>query len=60
MNTSPISISESATIAEAIRTLTESHQNVLVVVDDEGKLTGLLTETDLFRSAAKQQKFSES
>ncbi len=58
MNASPVSISESATIAEAIRKLTESHQNVLVVVDDGGKLTSLLTETDLFRSAAKQQKFS--
>ena len=30
-----------------------------MVVDDNGKLTGLLTETDLFRSATKQRKFSE-
>ena len=59
MNTSPASIFESATIAEAIQKLTESHQNVLVVVDDDRKLKGLLTETDLFRFAANRQNLSE-
>jgi NADH dehydrogenase len=59
MNTSPVFISESATIAEAVQKLTESHQGMLVMIDNNKKLTDLLTETDLFRSAANRQNFSQ-
>jgi NADH dehydrogenase len=59
MTTSLVFISESATIAEAVRKLTESHRDMLVVIDGTRKLTGLLTEIDLLRSAANRQQFSQ-
>lgn len=58
MNVSQVSTSESATIAEAVQKLTESHQGILVVTDDNEKLVGLLTRTDLLRAAANRQDFS--
>jgi NADH dehydrogenase len=59
LNPSPLFMSESATIAEAVRKLTESHRDMLVVIDGTRKLTGLLTEIDLLRSAANRQQFSQ-
>ena len=59
MKTSIVSIAESATIAEAVEKLAEGDQSMLLVVDGNGKLSGLVTETTLLRAAARCQNFSE-
>jgi len=59
MHTSFDCLPESATIAEAIQKLAPSSQNVLFLVDADGKVTSLITKTDLHRAAANRRPFSE-
>ena len=60
MHSTIIILSESATIAEAIKKLGESPQKILLLVDTHGKLVSVVTDSDLHRAAGNRQKFSES
>ncbi len=52
MKTPPVCISESADIKEAARLLVVNHIGSLPVLDDDGKLIGIITETDIFKIMA--------
>lgn len=43
----PISLSQSATIAEAVQKMLEGNVGALLIVDDNGLLSGIFTERDL-------------
>lgn len=45
-----ISISDEASLAEAIATLREHHISALVVVDHSGHMMGVISQTDLLRA----------
>jgi len=48
--TAPIvSVPATASVAEAARTMTERHVSSVVVLDDDGRLRGILTEHDVLR-----------
>ena len=47
----PLTIGPDATIAEAARLTTETRRKVLCVVDDEGRLLGMVDRADLLRAA---------
>jgi CBS domain-containing protein len=55
MSRSLITIAPDAPITEAARKLLENKIHALPVVDNDGKMVGILTETDLFRMIV--QKF---
>ncbi|GJL62281.1 MAG: hypothetical protein NPIRA04_09350 [Nitrospirales bacterium] len=59
MHSTIVTLSASATIAEAIQKLGESSQNILLLVDTDGKLVSLVTESDLHRAVGNRRKFSE-
>lgn len=50
MNPSVISISDEATLAEAIQKLREHRITALVVVDHSGHMVGVISQTDLIRA----------
>jgi len=50
MKRNVITISAEATIEEAALSMYNNRIGGLVVVDDQGKVTGVLTETDIFKS----------
>ncbi|GJL51379.1 MAG: hypothetical protein NPIRA01_26060 [Nitrospirales bacterium] len=60
MQTSIICLPELATIGEAIQKLGPNVPSVIVLVATNGKVAGLVTETDLHRAAAHRQPFSET
>lgn len=47
MTANPITVKKTTPLQEAITILAENHISGLPVVDDNGKLTGILSETDL-------------
>lgn len=49
MTPRPRTISPSATVAEAAETMLENKVSGLPVVDDGGRLVGIITESDIFR-----------
>lgn len=49
MTTAVITVSEKATVDEAVRKMLDHHVSALPVVDDNGKLVGLISEGDLMR-----------
>ncbi len=49
MTRKPITINEQATIQEAAQKMLENRISGLPVVDKTGKLTGIITESDIFR-----------
>jgi acetoin utilization protein AcuB len=51
MGRHPVSISEKATVAEAVRIMSEKHIHALPVKGDYGKVKGILTATDVMRYA---------
>ena len=51
MSRQPITVQADATLSEATRTLLTHKIGCLPVMDDEGRLEGLVTETDLLRGA---------
>lgn len=52
MKAPPVCISEGADIKEAARLLVLHHIGSLPVLDDEDKLVGIITETDIFKIMA--------
>ncbi|WP_420644067.1 CBS domain-containing protein [Candidatus Leptofilum sp.] len=48
MTPQPMTIKPEATIGDAARTMLEHRVSGLPVVDDEGKLAGIITESDIF------------
>lgn len=48
MTSNPITISEEATIAEAAQLMLENRISGLPVINKEGKLVGIITESDIF------------
>lgn len=52
MKSPPVCISEDADIKQAARLLVLNHIGSLPVIDDEGTLIGILTETDIFKIMA--------
>ena len=55
-----ITISSRASIGDAARKMADNRIRRLVVVDDVGKVTGLITMTDLIRWMASQEKLTDS
>ncbi len=53
-------LSETATINEAILAFGNCSQTLLPLVDAEGKMTGILTKTDVYRAMTHGQDFGES
>ena len=49
MTPDPLTISQNATIGEAARLMMDNKISGLPVVDDEGKVVGIITESDIFR-----------
>ncbi len=60
MHSTIVTLSESATIAEAVQKFGESSQKILLLVGADGKLVGWVTESDLHRAAGNRQKFSDA
>ncbi|MGC8634490.1 MAG: HPP family protein [Candidatus Limnocylindrales bacterium] len=58
MHGHPITIRADATLAEAARLLDEHRIHGLPVVDDEGALVGVLSQTDLVRARATDHLWS--
>ena len=54
MTQRPVTILESASIGEAARILLEHKFSGLPVVDESGKLVGIITESDIFRLVARE------
>jgi acetoin utilization protein AcuB len=48
MTPDPITIAQEATIGEAARTMLENRVSGLPVIDETGKLVGIITESDIF------------
>ncbi|WP_420631775.1 CBS domain-containing protein [Candidatus Leptofilum sp.] len=59
MTPQPMTIKPDATIGDAARTMLEHRVSGLPVVDDEGKLAGIITESDIF-SMVVIHEWSES
>ena len=53
-------LTETATINEAILAFGNCSQTLLPIVDAEGKMTGILTKTDVYRAMTHGQDFDES
>ncbi len=54
MTKDPITISEDATIGEAARLMMEKKISGLPVVNNRGKLVGIVTESDIFRLVVQE------
>ncbi len=54
MTRDPITISEDATIALAAQTMLSTKVSGLPVVDANGKLAGIITESDIFRMVVQE------
>jgi CBS domain-containing protein len=48
MNREPACASPDATLADLVKQLTEHHVRSMAVIDDSGRLVGVVSETDLF------------
>lgn len=48
-----VCLPESASIKDAVNTLTESRQEILPVVDSDRKMTAVITEVDIFRNGTR-------
>jgi acetoin utilization protein AcuB len=59
MTPDPIAISQDATIGEAAQVMLDYKVNGLPVVNRDGKLVGIITESDIFRIVAQQWKEQE-
>ena len=56
MTPDPITISQDATIGEAAQVMLDHKVSGLPVVDGEGKLAGIITESDIFRIVVQEWK----
>ena len=52
MSSPPVTVSTENSVGEAARTMAERKIGCLPVVDDQGRLVGMLTETDMLRCFA--------
>lgn len=55
MTPDPITVSPTATIGKAARTMLENKVSGLPVVDEAGKLVGIITESDIFRMVVRHE-----
>ena len=53
MSTPPITVHQNRTVEEAAKTMFEHRVGSVMVVDDEGKLVGIMTERDLIFAVAE-------
>lgn len=53
MTPRPITVSENATLGEAAQIMLEHKVSGLPVLDDDGKLVGIITESDIFRKVVR-------
>lgn len=53
MTRNPITISHAATLGKAAQIMLENKVSGLPVVDENGKVVGIITESDIFRAVAK-------
>ena len=56
MTENPLTIIETASLTDAIDLMAENHISRLPVIDEEGKLTGIITRTDIVHQLAKIKK----
>ena len=54
MTRNPVTISKEATIGEAAQMMLDKKISGLPVVDSQGKIIGIITESDIFRTVVKQ------
>lgn len=54
MTLNPITISEEATISEAAQMMKEHKISGLPVLNDQGKIVGIITESDIFRTVVQR------
>jgi NADH dehydrogenase len=54
-----LTISETATINEAVLAFSNHHQTLLPLVNERGQLTGLVTKTDVYRAMTHGQEFRD-
>jgi CBS domain-containing protein len=50
----PVCVSERVTVQEAVKAMVARHQASVLVVDSEGRLTGIFTERDVLRRVVGQ------
>ena len=55
MTRNPVTIKESATIGETAQIMLEKKFSGLPLVDDGGRLVGIITESDIFRLVARER-----
>lgn len=60
MTRNPLTISQEATIGEAAQAMLKSKISGLPVVDNQGKVIGIITESDIFRIVVKKWSQVES
>ena len=56
MTPDPITISQDATIGEAARAMLDNKISGLPVVDGQGRMVGIITESDIFRIVVQEWK----
>jgi CBS domain-containing protein len=56
MTYDPIAISQDATIGQAAQVMLDNKVSGLPVVNGEGKLVGIITESDIFRIVVQEWK----
>jgi CBS domain-containing protein len=54
MTSNPLTISEEATIGEAAQVMLDKKISGLPVVNSQGKIVGIITESDIFRTVVKR------
>jgi acetoin utilization protein AcuB len=55
MSKDPITVAETASIGEAARKMLENRISGLPVLDEDKKLVGIITESDIFRMVIRQE-----
>jgi len=60
MTQQPITTSTDATVGEAARLMLENKVSGLPVVDDEGRVVGIITESDIFRMVVQKWEQTEA
>jgi acetoin utilization protein AcuB len=60
MTSDLVTVNQKATIGEAARLMLEYRISGLPVTDDEGKLVGIITESDIFRMVVRHEWNKES
>ncbi|MCD6110932.1 MAG: CBS domain-containing protein [Thermoplasmata archaeon] len=56
ISTPPVTVSVKATIREAVERMLSNSTNILVIVDEEGRLAGIVTERDVLEKIIRLKK----